>query len=304
MRPSLRRSLGVACVGLTTLLLATALAGPSASATASAPTPALTGDCGGTTIAKSTGGAWACTFDDEFDGTALNTANWWPLSTATTGFHALAECLTPNNVSVGDGNLILTATKSATSTKCSTNFSTQYRSGMVLSSGLFAQAYGRFEMRARFPSGSGFQPAFWMLPQNPYGNTGSYEYGEIDAAEAYTAYPGLVSPHLHYVTTPGTSGGGVNCVVPTSSSDYNTYTVEWTPTRMTFLYDGTTCWSTTWVPQWPYAPFLSSAPIPFDQPFYLLVTLAVGNSQTPYNVPNAQTPFPAQMSVDYIRAWS
>jgi beta-glucanase (GH16 family) len=178
----------------------------------------------------------------------------------------------------------------------------KYTSGGITSLGKFAQAYGRFEMRAKFPaSGIGLQPAFWMIPANPK-STGRYEYGEIDIAEAYTMRADSVGAHLHYVTTPGTAGAGMRCSVPGSQTGYHTYTLEWTTTTLKFVYDGKTCWQTGWKPKAGYGGG-RVAPAPFDQPFYVMVQLAVGGPKTPDNVPKQQTVFPANMYVDYVRVW-
>jgi hypothetical protein len=72
---------------------------------------------------------------------------------------------------------------------------------------------------------------------------------------------------------------------------------------MKFVYDGWTCWTTTWQPAAPWAPAGATAPTPFDQPFYLMVELALSTPATPTNQPNATTPFPSIMTVDYVRAW-
>ena len=41
---------------------------------------------------------------------------------------------------------------------------------------------------------------------------------------------------------------------------------------------------------------------PFDQPFYLLLNLAVGGEMP--GPPDASTPFPSTMLVDYVRAYT
>src|SRR5581483_11715320 len=184
------------------------------------------------------------------------------------------------------------------------SYTTNFTSGMVSTKDKFAQTYGRFEMRAKFPPGVGFQPAFWLIPQNPRAR-GQYEYGEIDIAEEWGNYPQYVSPHLHYVTTPDSRTGGAACKISTSTSAFHTYALTWTPTLMRFDYDGTLCWSTGWLPQPPRtAPLGARAPVPFDQPFYIIVQLAVGGPKTPANLPTATTQFPAHLEVDYVRAWS
>ena len=211
------------------------------------------------------------------------------------------QCYDPANVSVSRGVLNLTTTRPAAAFDCA-GHSTRYRSGMVLTSGLFTQTYGRYEVRAKFPPGLGLQPAIWMLPQHPFRGP-DYYYGEIDIAEAWGRYPGIVSPHLHYVSTPGTPQSGAYCTVQTSNSAFHTYAVEWTTTRMRFSYDGKTCWTTTWAPAPPFAPARATSPAPFDQPFYLILNLGVGDSTTRTNRPDAKTPFPARMQVDYVRVW-
>jgi beta-glucanase (GH16 family) len=260
---------------------------------------ATTLKCGTATLHKAIGGDWTCTFDDEFSGYSLNSDKWTAMDTTTTNFSAGVECYTPSNVAVNGSSLVLTASRLRAPIQCGKSLTTQYLSGMVTTK--FAQAYGRFEMRAKMPVGVGMQPAFWMLPATPYVNN-SYEYGEIDVAEAWGAYPNLVSPHLHYVTTP-TPMSGVNCTVPNSSGTPHTYALEWTPTQMQFIYDGTTCWTTTWEPLWPYAPSGATSPVPFDQPFYVMIELAINGSSVPSNQVTARTKMPAKMTIDYLRVW-
>lgn len=243
------------------------------------------------------------TFDDEFDAPALDPTKWWIGETAVHGFRSGDECYVRSGVKVADGLLQLTATKLAAPQDCA-GFATPYQSGIILTKGRFAQTYGRFEMRAKFPPGLGFQPAFWLLPENPARDNGAQSYGEIDVVEAWGNQPGVVSPHLHYVTTPGNVVSGTYCPLPTSATQFHTYAVEWSPARVTFRYDGWTCWSTTWEPLPQYSVPGAVAPAPLDQPFYLIVQLAMGGDSTPENRADASTPFPSTMYVDYVRVWS
>jgi beta-glucanase (GH16 family) len=258
--------------------------------------------CGHEDPVKATGQAWSCTFDDEFSGTALAQDLWTPTTTAQTGFRGGQECIVAGADRVGGG--VLTITASRTAARPCGSYTTSFTSGMVSTKNKFAQTYGRFEMRAKFPPGVGFQPAFWLVPQNPRAS-GQYEYGEIDIAEEWGNYPQYVDPHLHYVSTPDSRTGGAACKISTSTSAFHSYALTWTPTLMRFDYDGTMCWSTRWLPQPPRtAPVGAQAPVPFDQPFYIIVQLAVGGAKTPTNEPSATTKFPAHMEVDYVRAWS
>jgi beta-glucanase (GH16 family) len=165
---------------------------------------------------------------------------------------------------------------------------------MVFSKDRFAQAYGRFEVRAQLPSGAGFQPALWMYPQElAYGDRS----GEIDIAESFGT-PDLVSPHLHLHDAAGVDHPeGAYCHVAGASHGFHTYAVEWSPGGFRFLYDGTLCWT---VHRWDTGPPLSP-PQPFDRPFFVLLQLGLGYGP---NAPSPTTRFPGVLKIDYVRAWS
>lgn len=204
--------------------------------------------CGGQRPAKRGGGVWTCTFDDEFSGTALDTTKWTAIRTADYGFHSGAECFVDNarNVSVSGGHLSLTARKQAAPFTCndpSGSYTTQYTSGSVTGLGKFAQTYGRFSVRARFPATTiaGLQSSLWMWPQNPRSSWPTS--GEIDIAEEYSQYADRAIPTLHYTFDPAT----------------------------------------------------------FDQPFFMILTQALGIGTNAFDP--ATTPLPATTQVDWARVW-
>ena len=235
-----------------------------------------------------------CTFADNFNGDSLNRNKWQVMTTATMGLTTGGECYVddPANIGVANGYLTLTATKSSSAQPCGW-FSTPYRSGMIFTGDRFAQTYGRFEVRARFPKGSGFASGFWLWPlQEAYGGAS----GEIDVAEHFGAYPDLVSPHIH-ILNGGERGDGAYCNVTDPSGRFHTYAVEWQPLGgFKFLYDGVTCMTmSSWDPGAPL-----SFPQPFDKPFFVLLTLALGYNE---NAVSSSSPFPAKFVIDYVRAW-
>jgi beta-glucanase (GH16 family) len=257
---------------------------------------AVTTSCGAQ-LPDGAGGYRTCTFGDDFKGTSLNAANWTPLTTATTGFSVAGECYVDDrsHVSVGSGYLTLTATRSSLPQTCMPWYSTPYRNGMVTSRDQFAQTYGRFEIRAKVPVGTGLQPAFWMWPRDmAYGDRS----GEIDVAEWYGVYPDLVVPTLHMHDALGLDQTKTtyDCHISAVDKGFHTYAVEWKPISFTFLYDGEPCLT---VSNWdPGAPL--TAPQPFDQPFFMILQQALGwfpNAVAP------STPFPARFVIDYVRAW-
>ena len=280
----------LALAASSTLLIACALAALSPAAMG-----ATTKSCGPTPIQKPTGGYWTCTFGDDFSGTSLNAGNWQVMSTAMWGFTTAGECYVndPSTITVANSALTLTANKLRSPAACGP-MTSQYQSGMIFTKDRFAQTYGRFEARAKMPTGVGFQPAFWMWPQDmAYGNRS----GEIDIVEAFGSHPDIASPHIHMLDALGVDhGDGAYCNVAYSDGRFHTYTLEWSPATMTFSYDGTTCWT---ISKWSPPAFLAT-PQPFDKPFFINLQLALGYG---VNAVTDRSPFPTKFVVDYVRAW-
>jgi len=272
--------------------------GTTVGASTTAPAPSC-----GSTIHKANGQAWVCSFDDEFGGTTLNSSNWTPFTSVPGGFQGGAECYTPRNVAVSKGTLNLPVTRAAQPFTCAGK-TASYNAGMVVSKQKFTQTYGRFEMRAKIPMSKGLHAAFWLLPENSYNAKGQLDYGEIDVMESGGVYTDIASPHLHYVLTPGNLQSGSYCHVANMATQFHTYTLEWTPTTMTFSYDGTTCWKTTWQTAYPYQPAGTYAPAPFDQPFYMILNMGTDTAQTiAANAVTSTTNLSQPMQVDYVRVW-
>ena len=258
--------------------------------------------CGGSTVANPAGGTWRCTFDDEFAGSTVNRANWLVQTTAASGFTAGPVCFVnnPNNVSVSNGTLKLTARKLAAPTLCASPngaFSTQYTSGSLNTYGLFAQAYGRFEVRAKFPATTvkGLQESLWLWPVDAL----KYGYpwpksGEIDIAEEYSLYADRVIPFVHYVPAALDTNVTNNYCLINNVGAFHTYSVDWTPQTITIRYDGKTCVSDNWNPQG------LTKPAPFDQPFLVALTQGLGVGGNAFT---SSTPLPATTEIDYVRVW-
>jgi beta-glucanase (GH16 family) len=273
--------------------------------------------CGGVALRKPDGSAWKCTFDDEFNGTALDTSKWNVQTTAASGFTAGPACFVddPDNISVAKGTLNLTVRKEAAPFTCKSSlgdFATQYTSGTVNGFGKYAQTYGRFEVRAKLPSSTikGLQETLWLWPVNPlkYGPwPGS---GEIDFGEFYSSNPGWNIPFIHYSLLQSTVNWLVNTNVYTAlpapyaqptmncrmdQSGFNTYTVTWQPGRIVLQVNGNNCVVDN------YTANSLTGGAPFDQPFFMALTQGLGIGTNAFNP--ATTPLPATTSVDYVRMW-
>jgi beta-glucanase (GH16 family) len=259
---------------------------------------------------KPNGASWTCTFDDEFDAstgdaTTLNTGKWTPQLSATSGYttgplgYNVCYVDSPHNISVSDGSLHLTVRKEAAPFACGAA-TTQYTGGMVSTAAHFSQTYGRFEVRALLPQTTvaGLQETLWLWPVNSslYGSwPGS---GEVDFSEFYSQYPTLDIPYIHYDYASSNGATNTNVVTnycPIPPTQYNSYAVTWSPGSFTITINGTPCMTDN------YSASNVAPPAPFNQPFFVLLTQALGVGTNQFNP--STTPLPATTSVDYVRVW-
>lgn len=239
-------------------------------------------------------GGWKLVWSDEFNGTSIDT-NYWTFETGNHhgwGNHEL-EYYTgrPENAYVSNGLLHIVARKEFTN-----GFS--YTSARMKTEGSFARKYGRFEFSAKFPTGQGYWPAFWLMPSDsPYG--GWPACGEIDIVENRGNYPAVVQGTIHYANPRGGSvhsSGLYTFLQNDGVTNFHTYDLEWTTNSIQWFVDGKLYetqnhWSTVGAPY----------PAPFDQPFYIIMNLAVGGDYG--GNPDTSTAFPGEIQVDYVRVY-
>jgi beta-glucanase (GH16 family) len=160
----------------------------------------------------------------------------------------------------------------------------------------FELSYGLLEARIQVPAGRGLLPQFWMLGNDAYRPGGWPACGEIDAMEVLGSKPNTVAGTIHgpWPSAPNGLGGSTSSAVPLSAG-FHVYGVEWSPTRISFLLDGTV-YATVTPSRLP-----AGSPWPFRHPFFLVLDLAVGGVWP--GSPDARTAWPARMSVDWVRAW-
>ena len=271
-----------------------------------------TATMGSTTTAAPDG--WELVWNDEFDGDRLDPASWTAdHSTFGDGNLELA-CLTPRpeNLRVADGNLVITARREAAPYRCpgerrTTEFPNgrPYTSAMIRTRGNFATTYGRFEIRARLPRGTGLWPAFWLLSDD-YRYGGDGRSGELDVMENIGSQPDRISGTIHYCYS--CSGAAARQAFeyryPAGSDaadGFHTYTMEWEPGAIRWYVDGnlygtSDATSRPWTPP-PGATF----PAPFDHPHYLILNMAVGGRWP--GSPTPETVMPADFTVDWVRVY-
>ena len=213
----------------------------------------------------------------------------------------------------GDGMLRITASYEKDGYTHESETEKNYTSGRIRTTSrtneaLFTTTYGYIEGRMSLPATKGAWPAFWMLPQSTeiYGNWPVS--GEIDIMETCGAFTdngnNVACGTLHWgVPDHVYKGSGyVNL-----SSDYNyfhTYAIDWEPGRITWYYDGVAINTLqNWESMISGTADSLSYDAPFDQPFYILLNLAVDSGQFGGAVNRATFQDDINMYVDYVRAY-
>ncbi|MDR3691827.1 MAG: glycoside hydrolase family 16 protein [Fimbriimonas sp.] len=241
---------------------------------------------------------WSLTFHDEFDGPAgrAPSQELWSANVGGDGWgNNEKESYTKGNANAfldGKGHLVIEARKEKT--KGPDGIMCAYSSARLLTKGKFSQRYGRIEARIQLPEGKGIWPAFWMMGDN-IDSVGWPQCGEIDILESVDKVVKTAYGTVHGPGYSGQNAVGGHIDFPSSlSRGFHTYAVEWEPNRIRWFVDDRRYFTVTpneirkqkWV---------------FDQPFFIIMNLAIGGYWPGY--PDATTQFPQRMIVDYVRAY-
>ncbi|KPF56844.1 glucan endo-1,3-beta-D-glucosidase [Novosphingobium sp. AAP1] len=273
------------------------------------------------------GPGWHLVWADEFDGPGIDPTRWTLADDCWGGGNQERQCYTPRatNAHVAHGQLVITARKQAwrgptypqdlrdSAEKAAARSEKPFTSARLSTKGKAAWRYGRVEVRAKLPGGQGSWPAIWMLPAHDrYGHWAAS--GEIDILETVNLgvpCAGCTSGRedralgtIHFGGVPPANRHvGSETPIPAPVDGYHVYAVDWAPGAITWSIDGVPYetrhageWSTTG----------SADPLaPFDQPFYLVLNLAIGGglpeSRNGGGVDSSG--FPRTMMVDWVHVW-
>ncbi len=179
-----------------------------------------------------------------------------------------------------------------------------YTSGRISTQNLKTFTYGRFEVKAKVPKGQGYLPAFWLMAndENVYGQWP--RCGEIDCMEVMGQDTKKLYGTIHYGNPHAESQGTytIEDGKESFSDGFHTFTCDWEPGKITWYVDGIkyheeSNWHSTTEGQGTL-----TYPAPFDQPFYIILNLAVGGSWV--GNPNEETSFVDNpFVVDYVRVY-
>lgn len=205
-----------------------------ASSAASSPAASVT-TVGATAFPQAA--SWKLAFSTSFPGTTVDTSTWdecYPWSPVTWGCNNFGnknevEWFQSSQVHVANGQLALVAQRTPTEGTDANGSPKEYacRSGMATTYPSFSFAYGKVQVVARLPFGTGLWPAIWLVPQD-----GTWP-PEIDIIEHW----GTQSTARSTLHT--NSGQQIRGTIPFPQADqgWHTYTLYWTSSRITVYYD-------------------------------------------------------------------
>jgi beta-glucanase (GH16 family) len=243
----------------------------------------------------------APSWSDEFSGTSLDLSKWsFDTSRNNVGwFNGEKQYYSADrsaNLRVVNGQLIIEARKDPGAIRNRPDWGKQeYSSAKITTKGKAAFEYGFIETRAKLPCAPGTWPAIWMMPEK------DWEWpkgGEIDIMEQVGSEPNVLYATLHteLFNHQRHTQRGAQYLLADSCSGFHRYQLQWTPEEITIGVDdhafmrvkndqpgGVGAW-------------------PFDQPFYLILNLAIGGDwAAAKGIDDAA--FPQTMSIDDVRVW-
>jgi len=227
-------------------------------------------------------------WEENFEGTSLNN-NFWNFELGD-GCPKLCgwgnnekQIYTKNNHTLKNGFLTITA-KLEDSIYTSTRITTKNK---------IEFQYGKIEVRAKLPLGKGLWPAFWMLGSN-IDEVKWPLCGEIDILEYVGREPENIFTTVHTQDSYGNSKNTRKAKIQGIEKGFHIYAANWTPNKIDFLIDHQLFYT--------YKPKNKTIEIwPFNQPFYIIVNLAIGGNFGGNDIDN--TIFPKDFVLDYIRVY-
>ena len=182
------------------------------------------------------------------------------------------------------------------------NAACQKRDGSITSAKINTRGkhefqFGKIEARIKVPTGKGAWPAFWSLgagfPETPWPAS-----GEIDFMEVFNVNNNITKDGLFTIHWEEPDGSGTRQFSTTAKSinaeNFHIFEAEWNQDRIIGKIDRV---------EFANYPINPATQDEFLKPFYLILNLAMGGNPLPDLVPDATTPWPQEMLVDYIRVY-
>jgi beta-glucanase (GH16 family) len=241
---------------------------------------------------------------DEFDkGNMADTASWsyenGHVRNSEIQYYTTAR---PENCTLRNGMLVITGRREPTFYQ-----GEEFTSASIITNRKRSWMYGRFEIRAKLPSGKGPWPAFWMKGDSQNKGDGWPKCGEIDVMEYASKDPNTMVHNIIFGT--GSKNGGNGKTVPaegtytqwtakpsgTYNADFRVYSLNWNYRQIAFAIDNVVTHAVD---------ITNFYPNPFNQPFSILLNLSLGAAED-RTMGGKLDPecLPVEFAVDYVRVY-
>jgi beta-glucanase (GH16 family) len=249
-------------------------------------------DNGGYSTPNSYAG-YTLVWSDEFSGTSIDLNAWnQELGNGTGGWgnNELESYTnsTKNNF-VSNGNLIIEARKEPMG-------GFNYSSARMTTQNKKTFKFGRIDIRAKLPVGKGIWPALWMLGSN-ITSVSWPACGEIDIMELIGTYPSRVYSTMHWKNAAGahaSKGTNYDSTSGDFSQQFHVFSIVWTQDLIKSYVDDKLYLTVS-------STDVGASNYPFNANQFFIFNVAVGGTWP--GSPDAATPFPQRMFVDYVRVF-
>ena len=250
--------------------------------------------------------AWTNTFDDEFDGTNLDSSKWKTFEEGTGSIAAhISDCY-----EVSNGTLKLFVQKQQRKYNTKTY---DYTEGSICTDGTFSQAYGLFTCSMKIPKHDAIMNAFWLLPGGAYATNFMYYKksnsmagcGELDIVEISSSWGQRYSLTEHFFDLSSNKEHTMtNSYVDFASNPCNQfveYTCAWLPEGLYYYVDGKLVYVDTDIGE--KGGYNGEKTV---KKAYMILTLGMYPPDNTWCGPWAfeDSDFPIVMETNYVRAYS
>ncbi len=191
-------------------------------------------------------GDWTKTFDDEFDGTAIDETKW---NLVSDNFWDKRTHFTKDETTVSGGMATLVyEKKTGYPGDDTTKKPTDYAAGYLDTYGKWTQRYGYWEARIKLPTAPGLWPAFWLMPDRgvaagPQWKRGDTANGgmEFDIAEYLSGWGPLrynIAMHWDGYGKSHKATGQVTNYVQPDKDGFITPALLWLPGKAIYYCNG------------------------------------------------------------------
>lgn len=228
-------------------------------------------------------GEWQMTFREEcaapLDAQRVNTFLLAEDGLPVRTWNLRAEYVSDEQVSVSGGECRITAEPIAMGDR-------EYTSGAISTGGLFAQHQGYFEARVWVPIGAGLW-TMWFLRDAQSRWPPAIEIFNISGSS-------VSGGNAHFTTQyydPDQNQHGAQIDVAEAFEGFHVAGVEWTDTELIFYFDG--------VERSRFTTDVEK----LTMPMYPAINLSVHTGELDDPPPDATTPWPGVLRIDWIRVW-